>query len=78
MPVLKLDQELFATGINRSQNERVCQLLGITDGGNTFSTLPPILFSRENPKVISRLFFHPSLFRVLVLFEFVHQVGFSD
>ena len=61
---LQLDQALFATGVNRSQNKRVCQLLGIVDGGKTFSALPPILFSRENSNIMSRLFFHPSLFRV--------------
>ena len=27
--MLKLDQELFATGINHSQNEQVCQLLSL-------------------------------------------------
>lgn len=64
---LQLDQALFATGVNRSQNKRVCKLLGIADGGKTFPVLPPILFSRENPNVMSRLFFHPSLFRVIKL-----------
>jgi hypothetical protein len=69
---------VFTTGANRSQNKRVCELLGITNGGTTFPVLPPILFSRENPKVMSRLFFHPSLFRVTIICFLSYVLGFSD
>ena len=62
--MLQLDQALFSMGIKRSQNEQVHQLLGIINGGNIFSLFPPVLFSQENPNVMTRLFRHPSLFKV--------------
>ena len=63
-PSKQLDQTIFAKTAVRSQHPRVQALLGLKDGGKTFSKLPPVLFAQENTSVLSTLFLNPTLFRV--------------
>ena len=62
-----IDQALFVKSVQRSQDARICELLGIVDdplGNKTYRNLAPVLFENEDTNQLPGLFRNPVLFQV--------------
>lgn len=65
-----IDPALFPKSVKRSQDPRICKLLGLTGDSHRDKTppmLPPILFKDEDTQSISKLFRNPALFQVCLI-----------